>query len=127
MVGAQPQALKALLAATSTVAVEASLAGFPIATPDEYQRDYDGRHVGTWKEGCLHWLPVWMDRGNAGRIKLAGEPTNPIAERLLNGMEALIELERLRELKKKPDSEMPISPRDAVKRYFKLPRLDLIP
>jgi hypothetical protein len=127
VVGASPQALKALLNATSTAAVDAALAEFPIATPEEYQRDYDGQHVGTWREGYLHWLPVGLDRGNSGRIKLAGEPTNPIAERLVNGMEALIELERLRELKKQPDSAMPISPRDAVQRYFKLPRLDLLP
>jgi hypothetical protein len=127
MVGASPHALKALLDATSTAAVDAALAEFPIATPDEYQRDYDGQNVGTWREGYLHWLPVGLDRGNSGRIKLAGEPTNPIAERLVNGMEALIELERLRELKKQPDSPMPTSPRDAVKRYFKLPRLDHLP
>jgi hypothetical protein len=74
----------------------------------------------------LHWVPVGLDRGNSGRINLAGEPTNPIAERLVNGMEAIIELARLRELLLNSVAPMPSNPRDAVMRYFGLPRIDSI-
>ena len=42
-------------------------------------------------------------------------------------MEALVELERLRELKRDPDAPVPGSPREAVARYFGLPPLDQIP
>lgn len=80
MVSIEPaEALKRLLAASSTQAVEAALEGFPIVSPDNYQRGHDGEHIGGWREGHLHWLPVGADRGNAGRIKLAGEPTKPSA------------------------------------------------
>ena len=79
-----------------------------------------------WQPGNLHWIPVGMDRGNGGRIKLAGEPMNPLAERLVNGMELLIELARLWEFMKKPAAIMPANPRDAVLRYFGFPKLDSI-
>ena len=79
-----------------------------------------------WQPGKLHWIPVGMDRGNGGRIKLAGEPMNPLAERLVNGMESLIELARLRELLKNSAAVMPANPRDAVLRYFGFPKLDSI-
>jgi hypothetical protein len=116
-----------LRAARTTTQVEAALAELPIVDADDYQLDSRGRPVGTWKRGYLHWLPVGLDRGNGGRIKLAGEPVNPLAERLVNGMEAIIELERLRELQREPTASMASSPREAVLRYFGLPRLDSIP
>jgi hypothetical protein len=56
--------------------------------------------------------------------KLTACGTNPIAERLINGMEAIIELARLRELQKNHEAAMPMSPREAVLRYFGLPPLD---
>jgi hypothetical protein len=42
-------------------------------------------------------------------------------------MEALIELARQLELLKAPQAQMPQSPREAIERYFGLPRLDSIP
>lgn len=102
------------------------MATLPIVSADEYHWDYGDKRFGNWRPGHLHWLPVGMERGNGGRIKLAGEPMNPIAERLVNGMEALIELARLSELITDPAAVMPASPRDAVMRYFGLPRLDAI-
>lgn len=121
------QQLRALLNARSISDVETILASYPIVDPEAFQLDHDGKPVGKWRDGHLHWLPVGRDRGNGGRIKLAGHPTNPIAERLVNGMEAVIELERLRELARDEASPPPDSPRDAVMRYFGLPRLDSIP
>jgi hypothetical protein len=41
---------------------------------------------------------------------------NPLAERLVNGMESLIELARLKELKSNPSAVMPDNPRAAVLR-----------
>lgn len=51
---------------------------------------------------------------------------NPLAERLINGMESLIELARLRELRKNSAAVMAANPRDAVLRYFGFPKLDSI-
>lgn len=118
--------LGALLNTRTTSQVEAIMATLPIVPPDEYQWDYNGERVGKWKAGHLHWVPVGLERGNGGRIKLAGEPINPIAERTVNGMESLIELARLSEVLENPTSVMPANPRQAVLRYFGLPCLDAI-
>lgn len=118
--------LKSALAVTSVQGMEALLGQLPIVP--ETDRTFDPVHPEThWKEGYLHWIPVGRDRGNAGRIKLANTPVNPMAERIVNGMEALIELERSRELKAKPGTPPPSSPRDAAQRYFGLTALDKIP
>jgi hypothetical protein len=115
-----------LLSARTTRQVESIMATLPIVPPEQYQWDYGGKRLGKWKADHLHWLPVGLERGNGGRIKLAGEPMNPIAERAVNGMESLIELARLAELMKNPAAGMPANPREAVLRYFGLPRLDAI-
>ncbi|MES0166211.1 hypothetical protein NKJ87_09450 [Mesorhizobium sp. M0027] len=116
--------LNRLLVARTTMQVEAIISSLPVQSLDKYQWDYRDKRIGTWLAGHLQWVPVGRDRGNGGRIKLAGEPTNPIAERLVNGMEAIVELARLEELQKDPDAKAPASPRDAALRYFGLPRLD---
>lgn len=121
------QALSDILNASTTDAVTRILKTLPIVDPEDYHLDYGGKIYGEWRDGYLHWLPVGMERGNGGRIKLAGKPTNPIAERLVNGQESAIELERLRELARDPSATMPTNPREAVERYFGLPRLDTIP
>jgi hypothetical protein len=119
-----PDLIVRLLSARTTDHLNAVMANLPIVSPDDYQWDYGEKRLGTWRPGHLHWIPVGLERGNSGRIKLAGEPTNPIAERLVNGMEAIIELARLRELLTNSTASMPTSPREAVLRYFGLPRLD---
>lgn len=121
-----PDLLARLLKARTTAGVEAIMAALPIVSPDEYQWDYGDKRLGKWRPNHLHWVPVGLERGNGGRIKLAGEPMNPLAERTINGMEAIIELARLMELLTKPAAAMPSSPREAVLRYFGLPRLDEI-
>src|ERR1700722_2217630 len=115
-----------LLDARATSQVEAIMAGLPIVPPEQYQWLSAEERSSAWQPGKLHWVPVGKDRGNGGRIKLAGEPMNPLAERLVNGMESLIELARLRELLKNSAAAMPTSPRDAVLRYFGFPRIDSI-
>jgi hypothetical protein len=121
-----PDLLNRLLHARSTAQVEVILAGLPVVAPEDYQWISANERSGSWQSGKLHWVPVGRDRGNGGRIKLAGEPMNPLAERLVNGMESLIELARLRELAKKPSAAMPPNPRAAVLRYFGFPKLDAI-
>jgi hypothetical protein len=121
-----PDLLSRLSNARTTAQVEAIMAGLPIVPPEQYQWLSDTERAGSWQPGNLHWVPVGRDRGNGGRIKLAGEPMNPLAERLVNGMEALIELSRLREIAKNPAAPMPPTPREAVLRYFGFPRLDQI-
>ena len=121
-----PDLLSRLSNARTTAQVDAIMAGLPIVPPEQYQWLSDTERAGSWQPGNLHWLPVGRDRGNGGRIKLAGEPMNPLAERLVNGMEALIELSRLREIAKNPAAPMPPTPREAVLRYFGFPRLDQI-
>ncbi len=118
--------LSELVRAQSTTALGALLKRLKIV--DENRYTWDAEHPETgWIEGCLHWVPVGKDRGNAGRIKLAGSPENPIGERTINGMESLIELERALERAKDRMLAPPGSPREAVMRYFKLPPLDTIP
>jgi hypothetical protein len=106
--------------------LETLLSQLPITPEDEYVYDSDNPEAG-WRAGYLHWIPVGGERGNAGRIKQANQPVNPIAERAINGMEAIIEMARLRELVSDPSAKPPSSPRDAVRRYFGLPSLDQLP
>lgn len=112
------------LAATSVAALEELVAAQPINDDYVYNplKPMDG-----WVEGKLHWVAVGQQLGNAGRIKLGVDPDNRIAERVVNGLESLIELARREELKRDPKAPAPTSPRAAVLRYFKLPRLDEIP
>ena len=121
-----PDLLHRLMAARTTAESEAIMANLPIVPPDQYEWLSAEDRSGPWQAGKLHWVPVGRDRGNGGRIKLAGEPMNPLAERLVNGMESLIELARLRELLKTPAAAMPLNPRDAVLRYFGFPKIDSI-
>jgi len=121
-----PDLLLRVLAARTTAQVEAIVAALPIISPEQYQWVSADERSGPWQSGKLHWVPVGRDRGNGGRIKLAGEPMNPLAERLVNGMESLIELARLRELLKNATAPAPTSPRAAVERYFGFPKLDSI-
>jgi len=120
------QFLSRLVTASTMASVDGLLAGLPITPEGEYSFDEDHPER-AWQQDRFHWMPVGGDRGNAGRIKLANFPVNPIAERLINGMEAIIELYHHREIVKFPDSPPPRSPRDAVKRYFGLPSLDMLP
>lgn len=116
---------QAVLAKTSTE-VDALLAQLPITPEDDYAYDEEEPDRG-WQPGRFHWMPVGRERGNAGRIKQANQPVNPIAERAVNGMEALIEMARQRELLANPSALPPHSPRDAVSRYFGVPALDQLP
>jgi hypothetical protein len=118
--------LHAAVAATSSKAVRDLLASLPIVPENQYAFHESDPERG-WREGFFHWYPVGRDLGNAGRIKLAGSPENPIAERTINAMEALIEMERQRELKTRPGTVAPQSPREAVRRYFDLPPLEVLP
>jgi hypothetical protein len=83
--------------ASTTRAIEDLLGLLPVVADDEYQFNAKAPEKG-WAEGKFHWFPVGGERGNAGRIKLAGSPENPIAERTINSMEGLIELARQLEL-----------------------------
>lgn len=116
------QALRAVTSAD----VEAVLTQLPITPEDQYVFNEEEPEAG-WVTGNFHWIPVGRERGNAGRIKLANQPVNPIAERTVNGMEAIIELARQRELLTDSAVKVPTSPRDAVNRYFGLPPLDQLP
>jgi hypothetical protein len=116
----------ALGAASTTLLRKEVLDKLPIVDDAAYLFDEQNPSHG-WQPGKFHWVPIGLDLGNQGRIKLAGEPENPIAERTVNAMEALIELERRRELLKNPNAPPPLSPQEAVARYFALPPLDQLP
>src|SRR5437773_178071 len=96
--------------ATTTADIESMLATLPIVSEHDYSYDESNPEAG-WQPGKFHWVPVGRERGNAGRIKQANYPVNPIAERAINGMEALIEQARQRELLEDPKSPDPQSPR----------------
>jgi hypothetical protein len=112
--------------ATTSTDIAGLLAELPIASEHDYSFDEDNPEAG-WQPGKFHWIPVGRERGNAGRIKLANQPVNPIAERAVNGMEAIIELAHQRALAANPDTPVPATPRDAVMRYFAIPPLDQLP
>ena len=112
--------------AVTSADIEALLAQLPITPEDEYIFNEENPES-DWRPGHFHWIPVGKERGNAGRIKQANLPVNPIAERAVNGMEAIIEMARQRELLDDPTKSPPISPRDAVNRYFTIPSLDQLP
>jgi hypothetical protein len=118
--------MKSALKATTSADIESLLKQLPIVPEDEYSYDPDDPEKG-WVAGKLHWMPVGRERGNAGRIKQANFPVNPIAERAVNGMEALIEMARQRELLEDSNAPAPTSPRDAIRRYFGIPALDQLP
>lgn len=104
--------------ATTVKAVLSLLNQLPIVSEHDYTFDTLNPSKG-WVDGKFHWIPLGKDRGNAGRIKLATHPENPIAERGINAMEALIELERRREIFKDSSVLPPQSPREAVMRYLR--------
>src|SRR5437016_11368339 len=79
--------------ATTAADVEGLLAKLPVVSEHEYSYHEDDPEAG-WQAGKFHWIPVGRERGNAGRIKQANYPVNPIAERTVNGMEAIIEMAR---------------------------------
>jgi hypothetical protein len=118
------EVLAATMKATTVKALNEILEALPINP--EYVYDRWNPQNG-WIAGKLHFVPVGLEPGNAGRIKLGSEPDNRIAERVVNMLEAHLELERCRELKRDPGAAVPSSPREAVQRYFHLPRLDQIP
>jgi hypothetical protein len=112
--------------ATTSANIEALLSQLPITSEHDYTFNEEHPEQG-WQPGKFHWIPVGRDRGNKGRIALANVPVNPIAERTINGMEAIIEMARQRELLADPTAKAPISPRDAVNRYFGVPPFDQLP
>lgn len=118
--------LEEAMGALSTQAVTDLLTVLPIVGDGEYAFERKNPAMG-WREGKLHWYPVGGDRGNMGRIKLAGHPEFPVAERTVNAHEAIIELMRRRELVNSPTAPPPETPREAVTRYFHLPPLDKLP
>jgi hypothetical protein len=118
--------LKQVVQASTVSAIKSLLSRLPIVDESAYTFDPKNPSNG-WIEGKLHWIPLGRERGNAGRIKLALKPEGPIAERTINGMEALIELMRRLELLQNPSAPVPQSPREAAARYFSLPPLDQIP
>ena len=85
--------LKQAVQATTVKSITSLLSQLPIVDENEYAYN-SGNPDKNWIEGKFHWIPLGKDRGNAGRIKLASRPEGPIAERTINGMEALIELMR---------------------------------
>jgi hypothetical protein len=123
---AAPNFISKAIKATTATDIRGLLAELPIVSEEDYNWDEENPEK-AWQPGKFHWVPVGRDRGNAGRIKQASTPINPIAERTVNGMEAIIELARARELLVEPNAPAPKTPRDAVARYFQVPPLDQLP
>lgn len=124
--GNETEFIKKAINITTAAELELLLDSLPIVNEENYAFDINAPEK-DWTNGGFHWIPVGRDRGNAGRIKLASNPLNPICERTINGMEAIIELERQKELLLEPLSGQPQNPREAVMRYFDLPPLDELP
>jgi hypothetical protein len=118
--------LTATTEAITAEAIDKIIATLPVVPEGEYRFNEEDPSHG-WQPGKLHWYPVGGLLGNQANIKHAGSAVNPIGERVVNAFEALIELERQKELIADPAAVAPKSPRDAVRRYFDLPPLDELP
>ncbi len=118
--------LREALHAVRLAQLQTLLKELPVVNPDDYVFNRDNPTAG-WREGHLHWIPLGKETGNGGRIRLSTRSEGPLAERAINSMEALIELERQRELKQNPRALCPQSTAEAVKRYFHLPPLHELP
>ncbi|MDX2218299.1 MAG: hypothetical protein SF172_04685 [Burkholderiales bacterium] len=127
-IGDQKKFLQRLTATLTSSKIETLLSELPVASELEYQFDEDNPKK-NWTPGKLHWIPIGRKRGNAGQVALAKRAIAPIAERLINGMEAIVELHRRREIDKANGHNCPPpqSPRAAVQRYFGLPPLNQLP
>ncbi len=63
-----------------------------------------------------YWHPVGDNRSNSGAIEQSADEINPLVERIVNGMEAVIEL-RVSESGAKP-----LDPREAIELLFDVPQ-----
>ena len=73
------------------------------------------------KEG-FKWRAVGDRENNFGLINIGSDPGHALVERITNAIDAVIEREALKALKKKKGpTSLPASPREAVATWFKVP------
>ena len=84
-----------------------------------------GRQLASWLQHLIgtnvmeadgYWRNVGDQRSNAGSIEASADEINPLVERIVNSMEAVIELRVL------STGEEPSSPRNAIETLFGVPR-----
>ena len=68
-----------------------------------------------------YWRPIGDQSSNAGAIEVSADEINPLVERVVNGMEAVVELRIAESLKQNPPPPLPASPREAIEKLFKIP------
>ncbi len=64
------------------------------------------------------WRPISDQLSNAGAIEASPDEINPLIERIVNGIEAVIELAVEKRRRQKPDWQIPKSPYKAIESLF---------
>jgi hypothetical protein len=67
------------------------------------------------------WRPVGDRENNYGSINIGSDPGHAFIERVTNAIDAVIEREALRRLRKSKAAGVPATPREAVETWFKVP------
>lgn len=67
------------------------------------------------------WRPVSDQLSNAGAIEASPDEINPLIERIVNGIEAVIELAVEKRRRQEPDWQIPKSPYEAIESLFGIP------
>ena len=118
--------IKKAIRASTVTDIRGLLAELPIVSEEEFNWDEENPTKG-WQPGKFHWVPVGRDRGNAGRIKQASTPINPIAERHGQRHGGDYRVGSGQGAAGRSQRPAPQSPRNAVQRYFQVPPLDQLP
>lgn len=71
------------------------------------------------------WNPVGDQKSNAGAIQASADPVNPLVERVINGMEAVLELELAKRRLSDPELPDPQSAGNAVENLMSIPGGDI--
>jgi len=72
-------------------------------------------------EHGFHWQAVGGRENNYGSINIGSDPGYALIERVTNSIDAVIEREAIRQLRKAKKKSTPSSPREAVEEWFDVP------
>ena len=67
------------------------------------------------------WQPVGAQRSNAGAIEVSADEINPLVERVVNGMEAVVDLRFSEWRRLNPTAVIPSNPKEAIEKLFDIP------
>jgi len=69
----------------------------------------------------FRWRPVGDRENNYGTISIGSDPGSALVERITNAIDAVIEREAARQMRRKSKQALPSTPREAVEAWFGVP------